>query len=576
MFRGRNTCLIVSIALLCLQTTPLFSQSSEIPYGEWVKKLSDKHVASAGDVVEIMKVLHGIDSAHVIVILDELEDRGSGKYFVTRFNLLKAIRLWNTKYCHAKDSIWALLKKSLYAAYETGNDSLVSSISWIYGDYSRGCGDIESAAMYCLFAAEIDEKLGVNIPAGRFTLLGDVLYITQDYKKAIHYTKRAIEKDTGGSLNTRSQNMSRWNTAGLCWKKMRIFDSAFLYFDTALALADELNNDIWISIISGNKGQIYFEEKKYDIAKPLLEFDYRASKAYGELASAANSLQWVARINLIEGKKDSALLQVKEALHMLELMPNNNYLQNVYYTAAEVYRNLGNNDSVFKYFQLYNLIHDSIQIAIAGSKLEISRIKLDNLQNAMAIKSLNKEKEAEKLKRNFIIAAILMLAVIVILVLRQRSLHRQQLALQEKAAAEREVAAAREQLDLFKQNIIEKTNLVDKLQQQVQYKETTAEQTQIAEELARHTILTENDWDKFKILFEKIYPGFFMRIKDKFSDITVAEQRMAALTRLHLTTKQMASMLGISVDSVHKTRQRLRSRLHMGSEINLEEAISTI
>ena len=51
---------------------------------------------------------------------------------------------------------------------------------------------------------------------------------------------------------------------------------------------------------------------------------------------------------------------------------------------------------------------------------------------------------------------------------------------------------------------------------------------------------------------------------------------MAALTRLQLTSKQMASMLGISVDSVHKTRQRLRQRLQLGSDINLEEYVSNI
>ncbi len=50
-----------------------------------------------------------------------------------------------------------------------------------------------------------------------------------------------------------------------------------------------------------------------------------------------------------------------------------------------------------------------------------------------------------------------------------------------------------------------------------------------------------------------------------------AEQRMAALIRLQLTTRQMASMQGISPDSVHKTRQRLRQRIGVTNETNLEE-----
>jgi len=35
-------------------------------------------------------------------------------------------------------------------------------------------------------------------------------------------------------------------------------------------------------------------------------------------------------------------------------------------------------------------------------------------------------------------------------------------------------------------------------------------------------------------------------------------------------------MLGISVDSVHKTRQRLRQRLRIDSESSLEEIMITI
>jgi DNA-directed RNA polymerase specialized sigma24 family protein len=49
---------------------------------------------------------------------------------------------------------------------------------------------------------------------------------------------------------------------------------------------------------------------------------------------------------------------------------------------------------------------------------------------------------------------------------------------------------------------------------------------------------------------------------------------MAALTRLNLNSKQMASMLGISVDSVHKTKQRLRQRMHIQNEELLEETLA--
>jgi hypothetical protein len=145
---------------------------------------------------------------------------------------------------------------------------------------------------------------------------------------------------------------------------------------------------------------------------------------------------------------------------------------------------------------------------------------------------------------------------------------------QEKLLMEQEISAAREQLRLFTQNVIEKTNLIEKLESQAKGKEATSEQQAIISELSQQTILTEEDWNKFKSLFEKTYPGFFIKLIDKFPDITIAEQRTAALTRLRLTTKQIASMLGISVDSVHKSRQRLRQRFQVGTDTNLDELVT--
>ena len=71
-------------------------------------------------------------------------------------------------------------------------------------------------------------------------------------------------------------------------------------------------------------------------------------------------------------------------------------------------------------------------------------------------------------------------------------------------------------------------------------------------------------------MFEKVYPGFFHSLRQKSSDITLAELRMAALCKLQVPPKEAASLLGISPNSVNKTRQRLRSRLSLDPDVNLE------
>jgi len=59
-------------------------------------------------------------------------------------------------------------------------------------------------------------------------------------------------------------------------------------------------------------------------------------------------------------------------------------------------------------------------------------------------------------------------------------------------------------------------------------------------------------------MFDKANPGFISQLKSMAPDITTAEIRFAALTRLNLGNKHIASMLGIGADAVRKTKSRLR------------------
>lgn len=565
------------------QNVPAFSQTQSFPVDTWVKILDADDDTLNKKFDGIVTILERTDTTIVLRTLNELEKKGvsAGPYFKVRIKHLRAAMLWKMRDKAAKDSIIHLIKPALQQAYAINDEYLIANVSWWYGETMFFCNQIELSTMYCLYAVEILDKKGVTVESHKYQFLGELFYLTRDLDKGIYYIRRSIVNEKDTSRDARVNTMSRWNTIALCWRKIGNYDSAFYYFDVAMQMANELNSEVWKGIISGNKGYVYFLQKKYDIAKPLFEFDYYTSKQHGEIANAAHALQMIGRLNLMKGKKDSALLQVRQALRMLQEQPQPlpYYLQDVYYSTADVYRVLGNSDSFYYYSQLYNNLHDSIERGVANSRLEIARLRLDNQSSISEIRDLQKEKEAEKRERNYIVAAIIFIAIVGLLIInrqRLKSRFQQQLAFQQKAAAEKELTAAKEQLDMFTQSIIEKTRVIEQLEQQVATKPLTDEQQHLVSELSRQTILTEEDWEKFKTLFEKIYPGFFMKLKELVPDITVAEQRMASLIRLHLNTKQMASMLGISTDSVYKIRQRLRKRLQLDDELTTETFLTKI
>ena len=77
-------------------------------------------------------------------------------------------------------------------------------------------------------------------------------------------------------------------------------------------------------------------------------------------------------------------------------------------------------------------------------------------------------------------------------------------------------------------------------------------------------------------MFDKVNPRFIPQLKSIAPDITTAEIRLAALVKLNLGNKHIASMLGIGTDAVRKTKSRLRQRLQIDNETELEDFIKKI
>jgi len=86
----------------------------------------------------------------------------------------------------------------------------------------------------------------------------------------------------------------------------------------------------------------------------------------------------------------------------------------------------------------------------------------------------------------------------------------------------------------------------------------------------------ENQWETIKKRINGIYQGFFNRLTTKHPDLTKGEIRLAALLKINLTNKEIASILNITTKGLEKSRSRLRKKLHLNSEDKMETYIFTI
>jgi CHASE3 domain sensor protein len=148
--------------------------------------------------------------------------------------------------------------------------------------------------------------------------------------------------------------------------------------------------------------------------------------------------------------------------------------------------------------------------------------------------------------------------------------HREELASQNVAL----IASKKRQLELYSQNMLEKCELILQLSDELEsLKQTfTANQMQVKNfnKVLNSTILTDDDWEQFKRTFEEVYPDFFASLRLRFPEITNAELRLSALIKMNLSLKEAANCLGISAESVKKSRYRLKKKIAIAEDDSLE------
>ncbi len=81
----------------------------------------------------------------------------------------------------------------------------------------------------------------------------------------------------------------------------------------------------------------------------------------------------------------------------------------------------------------------------------------------------------------------------------------------------------------------------------------------------------DEQWELFQRHFEAVHPGFFSRLGKEYPNLTHNELKLCAYLRINLSSKEIAQILNISVDSAITKRYRLRKKLNLQNESNLIE-----
>ncbi|MDA3944004.1 MAG: triple tyrosine motif-containing protein [Bacteroidetes bacterium] len=84
---------------------------------------------------------------------------------------------------------------------------------------------------------------------------------------------------------------------------------------------------------------------------------------------------------------------------------------------------------------------------------------------------------------------------------------------------------------------------------------------------------TDKQWEVFESHFESVHEEFLKRLKQQYPELSPRELKLCAYLRLNISSKEIASLMNISVRGVEISRYRLRKKLSLEHDQNLTDFI---
>ncbi len=147
----------------------------------------------------------------------------------------------------------------------------------------------------------------------------------------------------------------------------------------------------------------------------------------------------------------------------------------------------------------------------------------------------------------------------------------------EKEKFQLQIQSKNQELASNTMHLVQKSEMLRKIKEDIQKIAKAVTDTPLKKQLEKITrnITTDErldgDWEQFAKHFDQVHSQFLQKISTQYPQLTVKDHRLCAYLKMNLSSKEMASLMNISVRSVEVARYRLRKKLALGSEVNLVE-----
>lgn len=86
----------------------------------------------------------------------------------------------------------------------------------------------------------------------------------------------------------------------------------------------------------------------------------------------------------------------------------------------------------------------------------------------------------------------------------------------------------------------------------------------------------DKEWEAFENQFDLLHSDFFKKLKKEFPKLSVSDTKLCMYLKMKMTTKEIANQLNLSVRGVETRRYRLRKKMNLVKELDLEDFLDRV
>lgn len=399
----------------------------------------------------------------------------------------------------------------------------------------------------------------------------------QHFKTAIGLNSKV--KDTFGLA-------AAHNMLGVQYRRMNKLDSALVNYHKAKHLFKLLDKKEDIRRVNSNLAVVYSKRGEHEKSLPIKLTNLEYNKERGKKMSVCVGYFSLSKEYSRLGMPEKAKKYADSSLQIALAEGYKERISSAYVRRSAVHRDLKNFKQAYTDYRLYKRYSDSLYGLQSAERIKELELQYQLEKDKEELEILSEERDDKLRLYLFLFILAVVIGVIVGYLLWRNYAARMRITAEKleksklkRALLDEKMKVSEAELKYLVADNTMRLQFVKELSKQIKkdkkeaFSKDIQQYTQKLILRLQQQIATEHKLSSLQEKMEKVNRGFDKKLIQLFPDLTKTEREVCALSRLNLSIKEIASTRNTTTDAIKSVRYRIRKKLQIPREVELEKYI---